>query len=113
MRVRGHAGSSSIPMDQSQRFMLSRVLVYMDRLLDKYPRLDFEILEALHWVLGPEIVQEDLIPLAAMLDAGERRRRFEADLRDEIRHGRDFANLVDQSLRKTRKDEQSMRRRAF
>ncbi len=106
MRFRSHSGSSSMPMDQSQRFMLSRVLVYMDRLLDKYPRLDFEVLEALHWALGPEIVQEDLIPLAAMLDAGERRRRFEADLREEIRHGRDFANLVDQALRKTRKDEQ-------
>ncbi len=105
MRVRV-ASSSSMPMDQSQRFMLSRVLVYMDRLLDKHPRLDFEILEALHWALGPEIVQEDLIPLATMLDAGDRRRRFEADLREEIRHGRDFANLVDQALRKTRKDEQ-------
>ena len=37
MRVRGHAGSSSMPMDKSQCFMLSRLLLYMDRLLARYP----------------------------------------------------------------------------
>ncbi len=106
MRVRRHTGSSPMPMDGSHSFMLSRVLVYMDRLLEKHPSLDFEILEALHWLLGPESVEEDLIPLVTMLDAGDRRPRFDADLRDEIRHARDFANLMDQALRKTRKDEQ-------
>ncbi|MFH0823699.1 MAG: ATP-binding protein [Pseudomonadota bacterium] len=107
MRVRGSAGSPPhVVEDKSRCFMLSRLLLYMDRLLDKYHSLDFEILEALHWLLGPEIVQEDLIPLISMLDGGDKRRRFEADLRDEIRHGRDFAPLVDQALRQTHKDEQ-------
>ena len=106
MRVRRHSVSSVVPMDSSHSFMLSRVLVYMDRLLEKHPSLDFEILEALHWLLGPEIVEEDLLCLATMLSAGDRRPRFDADLRDEIRHARDFANLMDQALRKTSRDEQ-------
>ncbi len=107
MRVRRHAGSSPMPMDGSHSFMLSRVLVYMDRFLEKRSSLDFEILEALHWLVGPEIVEEELLCLVTMLDAGDRRPRFDADLRDEIRYARDFANFMDQALRKTRKDEQA------
>ncbi len=79
----------------------------MDRFLEKRSRLDFEILEALHWLLGPEVVEEELLCLVTMLDAGDRRSRFEPDLRDEIRYARDFANVMDQALRKTRKDEQA------
>ncbi len=107
MRVRDCAGSlSHVAEDKSQCFMLSRVLLYMDRLLVRYPTLDYEILETVHWLLGPEIAEEDLLPLAAMVGTGERKRRIEEDLREEIRRPRDFAHLVDTALRRSHKHEQ-------
>ena len=105
MRVRNCADSLSTE-DKSQCFMLGRVLLYMDRLLARYPTLDYEILETIHWLLGPEIAEEDLSPLTVMLDSGERKRRFEREIQEEIRHARDFAHLVDASLRRATKNEQ-------
>ena len=106
MRVRNRTGSLKASLDESQAFMLRRVLLYMDRLLARFPNLDYEVLEALHWLLGPEIVEEDLLSLALMLDAGERKRRFEGEIEEEIRYGRDFAHLLDQALRRTSKNDQ-------
>ena len=107
MRVRNRTGSlSKASLDESQAFMLRRVLLYMDRLLARFPNLDYEVLEALHWLLGPEIVEEDLLSLALMLDTGERKRRFEGEIEEEIRYGRDFAHLLDQALRRTSKNDQ-------
>ncbi len=104
MRVR--RGSDTVsPLDESEQFMLRHLVHYVDRLLDRYPKLDFEIMEALFWLLGPDIVQEDLLPLAAMLEVGDKKRRFERDLNEEIRHRRDFAHLVDQALRRISDDE--------
>ena len=71
MALGSFAGLTPVPMDKSQCFMLSRVLLYMDRLLARYPKLDYEILETIHWLLGAEIVEEDLLPL--VLDVGFRR----------------------------------------
>jgi hypothetical protein len=105
MRVRNCTGSLSTE-DKSQCFLLSRVVLYVDRLLARYPKLDYEILEVIHWLLGTEIVEEELLPLAAMLDSGDRKRRFERELHEEIRHARDFAHLVDSALRRTYKNEQ-------
>ena len=106
MRVRSNSHSLSMPIDQSQCFMLKRLSVCLDRLLDKRPNLDYETLEMLHWLLGPEIVQEDLIPLATMLNGGEKKKRYFPETEEDIRHGRDFAHLVDQSLRRIHKGEQ-------
>ena len=105
MRVRNCAGSLSTE-DISQCFLLSRVVLYVDRLLARYPKLDYEILETIYWLLGPEIVEEDLVALALMLDSGERKRRFEREIQEEIRHARDFAHLVDTALRRATKNEQ-------
>lgn len=99
MRVRNCADSLSTE-DISQCFLLSRVVLYVDRLLARYPKLDYEILETIYWLLGPEIVEEDLVALALMLDSGERKRRFEREIQEEIRHARDFAHLVDAALRR-------------
>lgn len=74
--------------------------------LARYPKLDYEILECIHWLLGPEIVEEDLLALAAALDCGDRKRRLEGELEEGIRHARDFAHLVDAALRRTSKSEQ-------
>ena len=106
MRVRSNSHSLSMPIDQSQCFMLKRLSVCLDRLLDKRPNLDYETLEMLYWLLGPEIVQEDLIPLATMLNGGEKKKRYVPETEEDIRHGRDFAHLVDQSLRRIHKGEQ-------
>ncbi|MGO9569352.1 MAG: hypothetical protein ACLP5H_17595, partial [Desulfomonilaceae bacterium] len=105
MRVRNCADSLSTE-DISQCFLLSRVVLYVDRLLARYPKLDYEILETIYWLLGPEIVEEDLVALALMLDSGERKRRFEREIQEEIRHARDFAHLVDAALRRVTKNEQ-------
>jgi len=106
MAHRSFAGSTPVPMDESQCFLLSRVLIYMDRLLARYPKLDYEILETIHWVLGAEIIEEDLLPLVSMLPSEDRRRRFETDLNGEIRNRRDFAHIVDTALRRSTKNEQ-------
>ncbi|MGO9569295.1 MAG: AAA family ATPase [Desulfomonilaceae bacterium] len=105
MRVRNCADSLSTE-DISQCFLLNRVVLYVDRLLARYPKLDYEILETVYWLLGPEIVEEDLVALALMLDSGERKRRFEREIQEEIRHARDFAHLVDAALRRATKNEQ-------
>jgi transitional endoplasmic reticulum ATPase len=106
MRVRNCA--ASLPTeDKSQCFLLSRVVLYVDRLLARYPKLDHEILETIYWLLGAEIVEEDLVALALMLDSGERKRRFEREIQEEIRHARDFAHLVDAALRRATKNEQA------
>ena len=105
MRVRRGSDTGSLPFDESQVFMLSRLVLYVDRLLAVHSTVNPEILELVHWLLGPEIVEEDLLPLALMLETGEQKRRFQRDLKEEIRHGRDFAHLVDQALCRTRKDE--------
>jgi transitional endoplasmic reticulum ATPase len=108
MRFRGHSDSAAMPMDKSQRFMMGRVLIYMDRLLTRFHRLDHEILEIIHWLVGSEIADEDLAPLATMLESGDRRRRSIPDLdeiRHEIRSHRDFANFMETCLQKARRDE--------
>lgn len=106
MRVRNCA--ASLPTeDKSQCFLLSRVVLYVDRLLARYLKLDHEILETIYWLLGAEIVEEDLVALALMLDSGERKRRFEREIQEEIRHARDFAHLVDAALRRATKNEQA------
>ena len=106
MRVRNCADSLSTE-DISQCFLLSRVVLYVDRLLARYPKLDYEILETIYWLLGPEIVEDDLVALALMLDSGERKRRFEREIEEEIRNPRDFAHLMDQALRKIHRNEQA------
>jgi hypothetical protein len=106
MRVRRGSDAGSLPLDESQSFMLGRLVLYMDRLLARYCRLDFEILEALHWLMGPEIVETDLLPLLPMLNGGEKRRRFEREVEEDVRHSRGFAHLLDQALRKAGNDEE-------
>ena len=106
MALRSFAGLTPVSMDESQCFLLSRVLIYMDRLLACYPKLDFEVLETVYWLVGPGIVEEDLVPLAMMLDTGERKRPFERGLPEEIHHARDFAHLMDTALRSASKGKQ-------
>ena len=104
MRLRGHAISlAQVAEDKSQCFMLSRVLLYMDRLLAHFARLDFEIMETIHWLLGAN--EEDLQTVASLLVSRERKQRYEADIREEIRHRRDFAHLMDEALCKATQDE--------
>ncbi|MGO9118953.1 MAG: AAA family ATPase [Desulfomonilaceae bacterium] len=105
MRVRNYAGSLST-QDRSQCFMLSRVLLYMHRLLARYPKPDHEILETIHWLLGSEIVEEDVLPLVSMMNGAVIRGRFESDIEEEIHNPHDFAYVMDQVLRKSRRSEQ-------
>jgi len=106
MRIRGNTGSlAHTGEDRSQCFMLSRILLYMDRLLARLSRLDYEILEIIHWLLGVEIVEADLLCVASMLVSGQRKRPCEAEIRDEIRHRRDFASFMDEALRRATKEE--------
>ena len=86
--------------------MLSRVLLYMDRLLARHPKPDHEILETIHWLLGSEIVEEDLLPLVSMFSGAVISRRFESEIEEEIHDPRDFAYVMDQVLRKSRRSEQ-------
>jgi hypothetical protein len=105
MPIRSHSRSiANMTEDMSQFFLLGRILIYMDRLLTRHPKLDYETLEFLYWLLGPEIVESDLLPLAVMLDTGERRRRFDRDM-EEVRNGRDFAHLVETALNKSTRDD--------
>jgi hypothetical protein len=105
MRVRNFAGSLSIE-DKSQCFMLCHVLLYVDRLLAHYPNLDYEILETIHWLLGPEIVEEDVLPLVSMLNHRARKRFLESEIDEEIHDARDFAHVMYQALLKTSRNEQ-------
>lgn len=107
MRVGKHSGSTAIPIDPSQCFMLRTLTVYVDRLLAKHGTVEHETLDMLYWLVGPEIVREDLIPLAAMLNGEGRKRRFEPDMTEEIRHSRDFSHFMDNALRKLKRNEQS------
>ncbi len=104
--MRNFSSSLPLPIDPSQCFILKRLAVCLDRLLDKYASLDYETLEMLHWLLGAEIVREDLIPLATMLNGEQRKRRSEPIIAEDIRHARDFSHFVDTALRWLRKDEQ-------
>ena len=106
MRVRGYSGSSSMPVDSTQCFLMGRLVVYLERLLSRYERLDLETLEVLYWLLGPELVEKDLVPLATMLDGGDKRRRYGTESDAEIRHARDFAHMVDQALCRAGRDEE-------
>ena len=106
MALRSFAGLTPMPIDKSQCFILSRVLLYVDRLLGCHPNLDFEVLETIYWLVGPKIVEEDLLPLATMLDTGERQGPFGRTLPEEIRHSRDFAHVVDTALRSASRGEE-------
>ncbi|MGO9571926.1 MAG: AAA family ATPase [Desulfomonilaceae bacterium] len=107
MRGRGHSGSSSdVAEDKSQHFMMTRLLQYLDRLLASNSKLDYATVEIVHWLVGSEIIEEDLLPLAVMLGARGRRRPFEEEIEEEIHNSRDFAHLMDQALRRIRGDEQ-------
>ncbi len=106
MRVRRQSCSVSHVQDKSQSFIFSRVLLYMDRFLKRYPRLDHEILGTLHWLLGPDIVEKDLPPLVSMLNLGEAKRGHKNEMDDEIRHARGFGHLVESAFRKTDKRRQ-------
>jgi transitional endoplasmic reticulum ATPase len=105
MRNGRYSQSLSNPIeDKSQSFLTGRILLYMDRLLTRNPKLDYETLEFLYWLLGPEIVEQDLLPLAIMLDGGSRRGRFDREV-EEIRNGRDFAHTVDTAVHRASRDD--------
>jgi SpoVK/Ycf46/Vps4 family AAA+-type ATPase len=105
MALRSFAGSTPVQMDASQCFMLSRILVYSDRLLDQYPKIAFHTLEMLHWALGPEILEEDLGLLSKMLDDEEKKLRCPQEIDEEIRKNRNFASVMEQGLRTPRNGE--------
>jgi hypothetical protein len=80
----------------------------MDRFLAKHGTIEHETLDILYWLLGPEIVHEDLIPLAAMLSDEGRKRRFDLEYTEDIRRSRNFSQIVDTALRKLSRNEQSV-----
>lgn len=98
MQVRGQSKALSLPEDSSLSFLLGRMAGYVQRLLARHPKLDFEILEAVHWLLGSDMVREELLPLASMLCAAERRPRRHGEIEEEILNCRDFAHLMSQAL---------------
>jgi transitional endoplasmic reticulum ATPase len=87
--------------------MLRTLTVYVDRLLAKHGTVEHETLDMLYWLLGREIVNEDLIPLAAMLSDEGRKRRFDPEYTEDIRHSRHFSHIMDTALHKLGRNEQN------
>jgi hypothetical protein len=81
--------------------MIGRVVVYIDPLLAHYKRLDHEILETIHWVLGPEIVEEELPHLVSLVEDRLKKKSKER-LLEEVLDAGDFSSLIEESLRTSR-----------
>lgn len=67
-------------VDKNNRFVLRKCAIYLIRLLERFPLLDKETVDALFWILGPDL---ELVGsnLAARVPAGKRR-KFEAELQE-------------------------------
>ncbi len=94
MRYRRKVGFANVaPLDKSQSFMIKRLVVYLDRLLSHYRRLTHGLLETIHWVLGSEIVEEELPHLVSLVEDRLKKKSKER-LLEEVLESDDFASLI-------------------
>ncbi|MFC1833242.1 AAA family ATPase [Thermodesulfobacteriota bacterium] len=99
MRRRKNAGPLDVArLDKSQSFLMGRIIIYLDRLLEHHRRLDQEKLEAVHWALGPRMIEEDLLPLVQTLDPGKGRRR-DRKAAEGIHDSSAFADYFEDALK--------------
>ena len=89
------------PLDKSQSFMMRRIIIYLDRLLSRYKRLNSELLETIHWILGPEIVEAELPHLLCLVKNRLGKKSHERLLEEAI-NPEDFASVIEEALQKSR-----------
>lgn len=89
----------------SQSFILSRVAVYINRFLVSDIALGKPLLKTIHWLVGREGVEQDLMPLASLVNSGKRRGPFYRKKAEDIEDGDDFADCFQSALRSLPKTE--------
>jgi transitional endoplasmic reticulum ATPase len=90
-------------LDKSQRFMKKKLALYADRLLGRQPRLDRETLETLHWLIGPDML-EDCVDEIRQLLTIQQRQRFDQHLGDDVYESHVFATAIAGLVRGSRRD---------
>ena len=93
-----HSISESF-FDKSACFLHLRLITYLDRLLGRHGKLGEETLEMIHWILGPDIVEEDLLPLVQLLGAGSGR-RWDREMEEEVHDAEAFSHFIERAFRK-------------
>jgi transitional endoplasmic reticulum ATPase len=89
--------------EKSQRFVRKKIAVYLDRILSRYVRLDQEVLTFVHWLLGPELL-EDLVHYVVPMLGKEDKAKFETDMEEAFSDGYNFAQSLERLLKKYRSD---------
>ncbi len=85
-------------MDSSEVFLKKRVVIYLHRYLDSFPRLEQYVLAAVHWAVGEEMMEEWVEYFVPMEDHGERK-RLERRLRETINDSWEFGSVVEDLVR--------------
>lgn len=86
-------------LDPSTRYVLARYCTYMERLLSKYPRLNMEILEIFHWLVGPDELPEFVDGMVSELGLNEWEDLHEG-MAQNILERYDFANSMNRIIEK-------------
>ncbi len=90
-------------LDKSQIFMKKKLSIYVDRLLARQPNLDSWVLGVFHLLIGPEMLENVVEQIAALLTP-EQRQRFKEGVWEDICEPQGFSSTVRMLVRGIRRD---------
>lgn len=95
--------SAVTDLDKCQRFMKKKLALYLDKLLARQRGLDRELLETLHWLVGPEMLEKCVERIQPLLTIQERI-QFDHDLGADLFESHGFSHTILDLVRSVRRD---------
>lgn len=92
-----------VDLEKSQKFVRKKAAGYLDRVLVRFPSLDYELLKFVHWLLEPEM-REELVRHVAVRLGSEERKKFSEEMQEGLLSEYDFAQVLQGIFKKSRKD---------
>ncbi len=95
-----------VDLEKSQKYVRKKAAGYLDRVLARFPSLDYELLKFLYWLLEPDMLEELVSRVAEELDPGDRK-KFRDEMQEGLLSEYDFAQILQGIFKKTRKELES------
>jgi SpoVK/Ycf46/Vps4 family AAA+-type ATPase len=86
-----------VQFDPSLAFIKRRLITYMDRLISRQKGIDRELFKIVHWLLGPDIVREDL-PALASINNKKAPQKPTPKLMEKVRDPGDFSDHMEKIM---------------
>ncbi len=89
-------------LDNSQRFIQTQLVIYVDRIMAAKPKLNPEKVEILHWAIGPDLIEKHSRKLRTLLTPNNSDRlHFDEDDDEDFLDCDDFCNAVKRGLKRS------------